>query len=88
LKNVIESNKKDLIKSLFPGYSIFEFIILNEPITVLELDRYFSRSKSTYYRLLNKLVDLELVKKIVNIPKIKKNAQFLYVSTPQLKLIL
>jgi len=85
---VNEFNKKELIKNLFPGFSIFEFIVLNEPITVTELDEYYSKSKSTYYRLLNKLVDSELVNKIPNIPKIKKNAQFLYISTPKLKLIL
>lgn len=86
--NVNEISKKDLIKNLFPGFSIFEYFILNEPITVLELDRYFSKSKSTYYRMLNKLIDFGLIKKIPNIPKIKKHAQFLYVSTPKLKLIL
>jgi len=54
---VIEINKKDLIKDLFPGFRILEFIILNEPITVTELEQYFSKSKSTYYRLLNKFID-------------------------------
>lgn len=83
-----EIDKKELIKNLFPSLRILEYIIVNEPVTAKELDQHFSKSRSTYYRLLNKFVEFGLVEKIANTPKIKKNAQYIYRSTPKLKLIL
>lgn len=67
-----------------------EFILENEPVTVKELKKYFTNHISTYHRWFNELKSSGLVKKIANNkkPKLKKHAQYIYQSTPRLKLVL
>jgi len=77
-----------LVKIFFPSLAVLDYIIVNEPVTARELDQQFSKSISTYYRLLKKFVEFGFIEKIVNSSKIKKNAQYIYRSTPKLKLIL
>ena len=76
------------IKNFFPNLRLLDYIIKNEPLPLKELTQHFSKSRSTYDRLLREFMNFGLVEKLENSPKIKKNAQFIYRSTPKLQLIL
>lgn len=85
---MIDVINKEKIRELFPNIRILEFIMENEPVTVKELKECFPRSTSTFYRWFKELVISGLVEKIANNdqPKVKKHAQYIYRSTPKLKL--
>jgi hypothetical protein len=87
---MVTTDTKEKIKNLFPRLRTLEFILDKEPVTVKDLEEYFPRSTSTYYRWFQEWINSGLVEKIKDNkkPKLKKHAQYIYRSTPKLKLTL
>ena len=79
---------REQIKTLLPELGILVYIGKKGVVSVQELRKFTPKSKSTLYRYLDQFVDGGLLEKVVNNPKVIKNAHYVYRSTPKLKLTL
>jgi len=85
---MINPDIREQIKTLLPELGILVYIGKKGVATVQELGEFTPKSKSTLYRYLDRFVDDGLLEKVVNNPKVIKNAHYVYRGTPKLKLIL
>ena len=80
-----EEEFENIIDGEFGKYFRMLMFLAEEGIaTEKELNESFPKSAKTLNRDLPQLIALELVKKKRNIPKLKKYAQCIYISTPKL----
>ena len=79
---------REQIKTLLPELGILVHIEKKRAASVHELGEFTPKSKSTLYRYLDRFVDDGLLERVVNNPKVIKNAHYVYRSTPKLKLTL
>ncbi len=79
---------REQIKTLLPELGILAYIGKKRAASVQELGSFTPKSKSTLYRYLDRFVDSGLLERVVNNPKVIKNAHYVYRSTPKLKLTL
>ncbi|KKN06707.1 hypothetical protein LCGC14_1074500 [marine sediment metagenome] len=79
---------REQIKILLPEFGILVYIGNQGVASVQELGEFTLKSKSTLYRYLDRFVDDGLLERVVNNPKVIKNAHYVYRSTPKLKLTL
>ncbi len=79
---------REQIKALLPELGILAYIEKKGVASVQKLGKFTMKSKSTLYRYLDQFVDDGLLEKVVNNPKVIKNAHYIYRSTPKLKLTL
>ena len=73
---------REQIKTLLPELGILVYIEKKGVDSVQELGKFTPKSKSTLYRYLERFVDDGLLEKVVNNPKVIKNAHYVYRSTP------
>lgn len=79
---------REQIKTLLPELGILVYIGKKGVASVQELGEFIPKSISTLYRCLDRFIDDGLLEKVVNNPKVRKNAHYVYRRTPKLKLTL